>query len=507
MRQEPSDDSPLLLGSSVTGQDAAKSTACEEEAQHEIEQQTGHPSAFSERVDDAVALPRASKKKVPIFLVVALLAFIAASALGGYIVNAKLGERTSPPVRTSTPPTKPVNEFPTQETPYPPASESTRAPVPADIPSETQHARSVEDFTHPPLSPPETREARMKQPPQKATQKGLAEASADDGYERMDDTLSGEDQDILSHGEAATEDYALEEGEDLSTESREELLEAVNSLDSAFQKFEAAWKSSSEVVQAAFITNYMANSSKEVPSDPIACFQRHMTVAKADVRSGNVSGRAHEDVLIDLRLIRTVLEAASSRIELLRELEKLCDSSGIGSDLLGKKAAPLPSARVLEKDRRRATFDDFMAMLGGFKIRVNAEALETAGTVPMVLAERLAASVKLETAQLENDRLVHSSFQRFALSLPPGQESIVHGRTILGVTPLLDALGRAIVERESNTLDGEAIGAWVADWNAEGIRDRIALNEEDIMYVLRMRTKFYTTAPPDDLFAAIIALI
>ncbi|CDJ31253.1 uncharacterized protein EMH_0008520 [Eimeria mitis] len=441
MRQEPSDYSPGLRGAPVTDQDAAKSPAGGKQAQreiHSIGRGAGPPAGFSEDEKAAVPVSRATKKKVPALLTGALLAFLAAGALGGYLLNAKRGERDPPPIETPTPATLPTGESAAEGGSSLPSPAPTGLPTPADVSPPTQFPTS-----------PQRPEVDVDE-----TVKGAATKSS---------------KHIPSHDKTSPKKSAETEGEDAP--------------------------------------NYMPKPVDDSPTDPLEYFRRQASLSKKDAQVRNLTGKAYESALVDVQFVRTLLRAATSRIELLCDIEKLCNSSGIGSLLLGRGAAPLPSPDVLEKYQDRVTFEDFMVMLKGVPFRVKEKALEEAGTVARVLAERLAASVKLETMQLENDRKVHSSFQEFALTLPPGEVHIVHAKNVMfGVSPLLSALGRAIFDREANTLDAEALGSWVADWDTEGVLGRIAVNEEDMQAVLGMRLRNYPSTSPDDIFASALAL-
>ncbi|CDJ58340.1 hypothetical protein, conserved [Eimeria maxima] len=334
----------------------------------------------------------------------------------------------------------------------------------------------------------------------------IGESEVVGGYEthKTGDKLLQED---LQKG-TASEEAAQGQGEDVSKPS-EELLREAKDLDLSMEKFENAYASASKTVQDAFILNYMPESARGPSTSPTDFFRRQVEISKVECQTGRLTSTESENALMDIQLVRNILEAASSRIELLRELEMLCDSSGIGSALLGKKAVPLPPAGALASDPNQATFEDFTLMLKGFKFRINEAALAAAGTVPVVLAQRLAASVKLETAQLENDRKVHSSFQKFILSLPQDKQQlcIVHANAIFGVEPFFQVIGRAIFDREANILTADALGSWVVDWNVEGILERLRLNEEDVGKLLGMRPNSYKATSIDDMFAAATALI
>ncbi|CDJ51809.1 hypothetical protein, conserved [Eimeria brunetti] len=501
MPQESPDYSPGVQEAPVVDQDGASPSNLGGEARRELQntvEGAGRLTGSFEGERDAVLLSRASKKTLPAILGGALLAFLVACALGGYLLSA--GQEGRPPSRIETPMplTQPVSDSTARKGPPP------GGPAPTNIPAKTQ-GPSTSQVPTPPEHPAEDQHQAVAN-----TATDVEEAATEDSVEDQDedargppqnkDSAQGEDEKI----DETDPDNADNEGDDVS-ENGGELQEAVKSLDSALKRFEEAWSSSTGAVQGAFSKNYMP-SGLALPA--LDYFRRQADLSKTDTQSGDVDGTKRENALMDVRLVNTLLEAATSRIELLRGIEKLCDDTGIGSTLLGRKAVPLPPPDILVKDPEKATFEDFTKMLKGFKFRVNEKALEAAGTVPVVLAQRLAASVRLETLQLDNDRKVHSCFQKFVLSLPFGAMHIVHANAMtFSTAPLFQSLDRAVVDREANTLDAEALGSWVVDWDIEGVLGRIALNEEDLEHIYGMRLGSYTASSPDDIFATALALI
>lgn len=293
---------------------------------------------------------------------------------------------------------------------------------------------------------------------------------------------------------------------DKASEVREKRLAELRSLTSAMKALDLAWSSSSRAVQAAFKKNYMPNSGDAV-ADPFLCLQQHAHLAEKALDIQDFTSDPNEDAVMDAFLVRTVLEASLRRLWLLSEIEKLCNTWGIGSQLLGREPAPLPRLHILRRAKDQVTFEDFTAMMTGFSFRVPSKALEVAGTVPRVLAERLAASVKAETLQLENDRLVHSGFQRFALSLP--SDSIIKhpNSKEFSVSVFLKFLGRATMDREANTLTPQVLGSWVNDWNVDGVLSRLALNVEEAGEVLQLRPANHLEDSAQDILAVAVALI
>ncbi|CDI82093.1 hypothetical protein, conserved [Eimeria acervulina] len=494
MRREPPDGSPGLHTLTVTDQDAAEFPAWEDQTQHAIQGTGGRPgltTGSTEGENNAIPPSRVAKKTQSAILAALLLALFVATAFGGYLLNIKRREDASPAIKAPTTPTQSTSESAAQESPSPPVPGRSGAPASNEVPSPLRSPRRRE-----------TRRPRRTLKTLKSVDRVLTEALSNAAQGSTEGAATEGSQDILA-GEGDAEG-----DEDGTSETPKDLAEELKSLEEAWKRFEKAWSSSSETVQGAFVRNYMPNPTGGIASTPVDFYRRQTSFCKMDARSGKLTPGANANTAMDIALVKAMLCAASSRISLLQQIEELCETTGIGSVLLGREAAALPPVDILEKDPDRATFDDFMLMLKKRAFRVSASALETAGTVPTVLAQRLAASVKLETMQLENDREVHSTFQRFALSLPWDQVNIVHaGETIFGVAPFMDVLGRTIIDRETYTLDAESLGSWIQDWDTEGVLGRIGLNEDYLKDVLELRQSSYSTSTPDDMFAAALALI
>ncbi|CDJ40566.1 hypothetical protein, conserved [Eimeria tenella] len=321
--------------------------------------------------------------------------------------------------------------------------------------------------------------------------------------------LSSSTEHVPVEGEMLGQENQTEDGSavgDKASDVREKGLAELRSLTSAMKALELAWSASSRAVQAAFKKNYMPNSGGAV-ADPLLCLQQHGHSAEKALGLQDFTSDPNEDAVMDAFLVRTVLEAALRRLWLLCEIEKLCDTWGIGSQLLGREPAPLPRPDILRRAKDQVTFEDFTGMLRGFPFHVPSKALEEAGTVPRVLAERLAASVKAETLQLENDRLVHSGFQRFALSLQ--SDSIIKhpNSKEFSVSVFLKFLGRATMDREANTLTPQVLGSWVTDWNVDGVLSRLVLNVEEAEEVLQLRPANHLEDSAQDILAVAVALI
>lgn len=284
-------------------------------------------------------------------------------------------------------------------------------------------------------------------------------------------------------------------------------------LETAAAELEAAWHRAPQTVREAFMENYMMRQEDddESPSTPLAYFQPHIQplLSKRSLPAARPTEEWNHALVTEMSLVSTLLKAAASRLHFLIALDKLCDSCGLGAELLNREEVPLPPAGSLKEDTDLVDFAQFAWMVQCMPVVVSEKVYAASeDKIPKVLAQRLADTVKASQLQLENDRHVHGLLHRFVQSVGPSAPPIVD----VGGTPFLLELMQRRLElhtrlRERDILTPKVVGSWGTEWSIDEVLERLALNEEEAHLRLEDWRELKPVIPFESLFALATGLL
>ena len=263
----------------------------------------------------------------------------------------------------------------------------------------------------------------------------------------------------------------------------EHLKQYESDFNNSTAQLQRTLETSTDTVKQAFLRRFAPRQYGIMfPPDAVAFFDHHIKSMRAIQRPEETAEDGEKLVYaLQLRLLTSIFNAASSRLSSLQELEEYGRTHpDFPIPVLDRHAESLKGSELYQQ-KETVSFPSFVAMLGGRDVNLKHQRKAAGQKIPEVLAHRLVNVLHADDLLDRSDREAHAAFTDFMeaatgeLPLPgsvktdPNSLPVPPGKSTFPIGLFRGALHRAEKLRAEQYVQPGDAGCWAKEWHVEGV--------------------------------------